>query len=251
MKRRYKIKELCSIPDFYYGKWIHGSHIQKVVNKMLDKVEGGVVSVQKFSIRFTLLCILVLLACVGAWAVSVGVSNLKQQDTNVEVETFTSSSGDPMFSITRTNAENGKLYLVVIRSGGEAENPSQDNVVYMDMVKAEGDTLNISKVYPKSMDVGSYRVYMSDYAQGELKQVATFEYVSDSLKLGDVDGNGIIDMDDAIAIMRHVVKLPGWDLSDKANVADIDHNSSIDMDDAIIVMRHVVKLLNIEEVYGR
>ena len=69
---------------------------------------------RKFSIRFTLLCILALIVCVAAWAVSVGVSNLKEQDTNVEVKTVTSDSGDPMFQITRKNAENGKLYLVVI-----------------------------------------------------------------------------------------------------------------------------------------
>ena len=207
---------------------------------------------RKFSIRVTFLCILALIVCAAAWAVSVGVSNLKEQDANVKVETITSSSGDPMFQITRTNAEKDKLYLVVIRSGGEADVPTTDNVVYMDMVKAEGNNLNVSNVYPKSMDQGTYRVYMSDYEQGELKQVATFEYAaSNPPKLGDVDGNGVIDMDDAIAIMRHVVKLSGWDLSNKANVADINHSGNIDMDDAIIVMRHVVKLLNIEEVYGR
>ena len=207
---------------------------------------------RKFSIRVTFLCILALIVCAAAWAVSVGVSNLKEQDANVKVETITSSSGDPMFQITRTNAEKDKLYLVVIRSGGEADAPTTDNVVYMDMVKAEGNNLNVSNVYPKSMEPGTYRVYMSDYDQGELKQVATFEYAaSNPPKLGDVDGNGVIDMDDAIAIMRHVVKLSGWDLSNKANVADINHSGNIDMDDAIIVMRHVVKLLNIEEVYGR
>ena len=241
MKRRYKIKELCSIPDFYYGKWIHGSHIQKVTNKMLDKVEGGVVSVQKFSIRFTLLCILVLLACVGAWAVSVGVSNLKQQDTNVEVETFTSSSGDPMFSITRTNAENGKLYLVVIRSGGEAENPSQDNVVYMDMVKAEGDTLNISKVYPKSMDVGSYRVYMSDYAQGELKQVATFDVQAQpnppTPRKGDLDGNGELTIDDILQLIQLVANRTSAEEAGAS--AEIDGNEGITVDDIMMLIQMV------------
>ena len=208
---------------------------------------------RKFSMRLTFLCTLVLLVCVTALAISGQVSNLKRQDTDVRIDPSTSETGDPVFHIAKEGLENGKQYLVVIRSGAEQDKLSEDNLVYMDMVKAEGGSIDLSNVYPKDMDAGTYRVYLSDYGQDELKQVATFDYgsVSPSSKRGDVDGNGNIDMDDAIAVMRHVVKLPGWDLSSKADVADIDRSGAIDMDDAIIIMRHVVKLLNIEEVYGR
>ena len=209
---------------------------------------------RKFSVRFAILCILVVLIGVTALAVSGRVSNLQNQDANVvEVKLNPGNSGeDPTFSITRKNAENGKLYTVLIRSGAENEKPSggeDGNLVYMDMVEAQNGVVSVTKAYPKEMTAGTYRVFMSDYGKNAITQVATFDVGNgggtenpDDAKLGDVNGDKKIDMDDALAILRHIAKVPGWDLSDKLSVADVSKNQKIDMDDALAILRHIAKV---------
>ena len=166
---------------------------------------------RKFSVRCAILCILVLLIGVTALAISGSVSNLKNQDANVvEVKLNSGNSGeDPTFSITRKNAEDGKLYTVLIRSGTEDENPSggdNGNLVYMDIVEATNGVVSVTKAYPKEMTAGTYRVFMSDYGKNAITQVATFEVGDepkenpDNVKLGfvvdqsntDITGNDVL-----------------------------------------------------------
>ena len=222
---------------------------------------------KKFGIRLPILCAALLLVGVTALATVVkSVSNLEKEDAHVTV-TLKSGSGDPAFTVTRDNATKGKKYLLVIRNGPEEADPTEENIVYMDVETATSDVVTFGNAYPMPMEDGLYRVYMTDYEKNELKQVATFDVgdggdsgnsdngnsgstIGDNgdsgetgvPRLGDVNGDGDILMDDAIAIMRHVVGLPGWDLSDKMNVADVNGDGDILMDDAIAIMRHVVGL---------
>ena len=176
---------------------------------------------RKFSVRFTILCILALLVGVTALAVSGTVSPPVNQDANA-VEVKLNDGEAPTFTITRKNAQKGKLYTVLIRSGAENDKPSggeNGNLVYMDIVEATRDdgTLEITKAYPKEMSAGTYRVFMSEYGTAnKIQQVATFNVDGanpDGTKLGDVNGDKDINMDDALAILRHIAKVPGWNLS--------------------------------------
>ena len=215
---------------------------------------------RKFSVRFAILCILVLLIGVTALAISGRVSNLSNQDANVvEVTLNPGNSGeDPTFTIIRKNAEKGKLYTVLIRSGAENAEPSggdNGNLVYMDMVEATQDgDLRVTKAYPKEMSEGTYRVFVSDYGKNAVAQVATFEVGGTEnptdVKLGDVNGDGKVDIKDALALLRHDAGIEGYDLSNKASVADINHDNKIDIKDALIALRHDAGILDIEEVYG-
>ncbi|MBR4546330.1 MAG: hypothetical protein IKO14_10255 [Oscillibacter sp.] len=164
---------------------------------------------RKFSVRFTILCILALLVGVTALAVSGTVSNLSNQDANA-VEVKLNDGEAPTFTITRKNAQKGKLYTVLIRSGAENDKPSggeNGNLVYMDIVEATRDdgTLEITKAYPKEMSAGTYRVFMSEYGTAnKIQQVATFQVSGnsnpDNVKLGfvvdqsndDITGNDVL-----------------------------------------------------------
>ena len=212
---------------------------------------------RKFSTRFVILCILALLVGVTALAVSGTVSNLSNQDANA-VEVKLNDGEAPTFTITRKNAQKGKLYTVLIRSGAENDRPSggeNGNLVYMDIVEATRDdgTLEITKAYPKAMSAGTYRVFMSDYGTNKIQQVATFNVdgANPDGKLGDVNGDGKVDIKDALALLRHDAGIEGYDLSNKASVADINHDNKIDIKDALIALRHDAGILNIEEVYGK
>jgi hypothetical protein len=97
---------------------------------------------------------------------------------------------------------------------------------------------------------------MSEYGNtNAIQQVATFEVEGtnsgNTAKLGDVDGNGKVDIKDALALLRHDAGIEGYDLSNKASVADINHDNKIDIKDALIALRHDAGILNIEEVYGK
>lgn len=214
---------------------------------------------KKVSVRFVILCILALLVGASALAVGVRVSNLKTQNADVEVKTLTSETGDPIFSITMKNAESGKPYTVLIRSGAEEDKPSggdKGNLVYMDVVEAKDGVLSVNKAYPKEMTNGTYRVFISDYGKKAIRQAATFEVNNGgekpdtTVKLGDVNGDDSIDVMDAIAILDHAAEIPGKDLSSKMNVADINKDDSIDVMDAIIVLDHAAEIYDLQEKYG-
>lgn len=61
--------------------------------------------------------------------------------------------------------------------------------------------------------------------------------------LGDIDGNGVIDTNDALDVLKLVVGLAKTDDAGlNFNMADIDKNSKIDTNDALAILKHVVGL---------
>lgn len=62
-----------------------------------------------------------------------------------------------------------------------------------------------------------------------------------SVTLGDVDGNGDIDIDDAIQVINYVYWLPSAldDAADANALADVDSNGDVDIDDAIQIINYV------------
>lgn len=213
---------------------------------------------RKFSVRFAILCILVLLIGVTALAISGSVSNLKNQDANVvEVKLNSGNSGeDPTFSITRKNAEDGKLYTVLIRSGAEDENPSggdDGNLVYMDIVEATNGVVSVTKAYPKEMTTGTYRVFMSDYAKNAVTQVATFEVGNpnpgggtenpDDVKLGDVNGDEDITPHDASLALQIYTHILTSYTTEQYTAADVNRDGDVTPHDASLILQkyaHVI-----------
>jgi len=181
-------------------------------------------------------------------------------DSTVKIQQ-TAKDGNVTFSITKeSGAETGKFYLLLIQSGtspgGKPANPTKENVTYLNWQQADKASFTF-EAYPDpaKLEGNQYTVYLSDYSNGNngaLKTVGTISGAGGitSTLLGDVDGSGKVDIDDALALLRHSVKLTGYDLSGKKNVADINHDDKIDIDDALIALRHSVNLLKIEEVYG-
>jgi len=206
--------------------------------------------VRKFSVRFVILCILVLLVGVTALAVSGTVSNLVSKDANVTVTQNPGNAGEaPSFTITRKNAVKDKLYTVLIRSGAENDKPtgSQNgqggNLVYMDIVKAEKDgELIINKAYPKEMSAGTYRVFMSEYGNtNAIQQVATFEVEGtnsgNTAKPGDVTGDNKRDIDDITALIKQVANRAT--LEEVGAVSDVDGDTKITVDDITALIKIV------------
>ena len=212
---------------------------------------------RKFSVRFAILCILALLVGATALAVSVSVSKPINKDANVvEVTLNPGTSGeDPTFSIIRKNADNGKLYTVLIRSGAEGDNPSggdNGNLVYMDVVEAENGRVSVTKAYPKAMTPGTYRVYVSDYGKNAIAQAATFEVGNSSnetnnsdgktLELGDVDGQHGIEPVDALMALQIAAHLIEW-TDEQYTAADVDCSGDVEPVDAMLILQKSAHLI--------
>lgn len=63
-----------------------------------------------------------------------------------------------------------------------------------------------------------------------------------STLIGDVNANGVLDMGDALLIMRFGLALIDF-TSDELGIADYNMNGSVDMSDALLVMRYSMNLI--------
>ncbi len=66
--------------------------------------------------------------------------------------------------------------------------------------------------------------------------------ISTMVMIGDVDGNGIINVSDAILVLKHIVKLIELKGKDR-EAADTNKDTSIDVNDAILILKYIVKLI--------
>ena len=57
--------------------------------------------------------------------------------------------------------------------------------------------------------------------------------------LGDIDGNGTVDIDDAILLFQHSVLPDIYQIEYKGNI-DFDKNGAVDIDDAILLFQYSV-----------
>ena len=76
-----------------------------------------------------------------------------------------------------------------------------------------------------------------------INTLSSFAQQGDIICYGDVDGNRKIQADDALLVLKHVVKLETIQEEIPALLADIDQNSSIDAEDALQILKTVVKLI--------
>lgn len=100
----------------------------------------------------------------------------------------------------------GKEYVVFLVKGSEADDvvvPSQNSIYYINQLTATGT--DSATIYPKNLvDTGHYRIYLSSEAGYEeigVLNVANsweeYEYL-----LGDVDGNGKVNLADAYRALQ-------------------------------------------------
>lgn len=129
------------------------------------------------------------------------------------------------------NAGTGKTTPIV---------PTDTTLYYIDQKNIEATTT--FKVMPKALDEGTYHVYVTtDGNNGQsLTKVASFDYGKNpGYMLGDADGSGDVNTNDAVAILLYVVEkydLTGTKLL-AANVVDSD---GVNTNDAVAILLHVV-----------
>ena len=139
------------------------------------------------------------------------------------------------FNLT-TNAEDGEMYLLLVLAG-DAVLPDKDNILYVNQETAEGDTVTFENVYPKS--IANSTIYLAGGNLDGLTPIGTIEVAAPEFNLGDVNKDGKVDSDDAVAILRQLASLP---TEYDATYADFNEDSLKDSDDAVAILRWLAGL---------
>lgn len=143
------------------------------------------------------------------------------------------------FGVVKDNLTSGAQYLLLVVKGTEA--PNEKNIVYINQQAADSSGKVSFNAYPSSLTKDEYRVYVvgdgSAYSQGT--PTARFSYYQ-PYTLGDVNGDNEIDVQDAAAILNHVVMndiLTG----SRYEAANVEKDDVVDVRDAAKLMNFIVK----------
>ena len=124
-------------------------------------------------------------------------------------------------------------YLLLVVKGTEA--PSEKNIVYIDQQAADSSGKVSFNAYPGSLTKDNYRVYVvgEDSPFDTTIPTASFSYYQ-PYTLGDVDGDKLININDAMAILNHLVGKDGCILTGSSYLAaNINGDSTVNINDAM------------------
>jgi len=144
------------------------------------------------------------------------------------------------FTLSCPAGTSGEQTLVLLLAG-ENSVPTADNLQYIDQQASDGSISFTLK--PKELTAGtSYSVYLSTTSKTVVK-VASFQYgEKPAYTLGDVNGDGKINADDAVLVLRYAVELTEFNETQKL-AADVSKDGRINADDAVLILRFAVNLI--------
>lgn len=137
------------------------------------------------------------------------------------------------FGVEKTGLTDGAQYLLLVVKG--IESPSEKNIVYIDQKAADSNGKVSFNAYPSSLTKDNYRVYVvgEDSPFDTTSPTASFSYYQ-PYTLGDVDGDKLININDAMAILNHLVGKDGCILTGSSYLAaNINGDSTVNINDAM------------------
>lgn len=136
--------------------------------------------------------------------------------------------------------------VTIADEAGEKYAEGEDyNLTYYQVVKdgnGQEDDVEIDREAITA--AGDYLVVADATGDGALygRMWARFK-VDSTVLIGDADGNGKVDINDATAVQKHVAKLITL-TGDKLKAADADGNGKVDINDATAIQKYVAKLID-------
>lgn len=145
------------------------------------------------------------------------------------------------FTLSCPAGASGEQTLVLLLAG-DSRVPTADNLQYIDQQASDGSSISFT-LKPKELTAGtSYSVYLSTTSKAVTK-VASFQYgEKPAYTLGDVNGDGRINADDAVLVLRYAVELTEFNETQKL-AADVSKDGRINADDAVLILRFAVNLI--------
>lgn len=107
----------------------------------------------------------------------------------------------------------------------------------------EPDTLAYGTTYDVTVPVNSVTALSDNTITLESDFIFSF---TTSFQIGDVVGNGQVDVGDAIAVLRHIVDIINIEDSYGSEAlirADVDGDGNVDVSDALLILRYIVGII--------
>lgn len=177
---------------------------------------------------------------------------LKDSENNVALVTSDSENtlaatlktdvkdGDTLPESVKTQLDGKKLSVLDVsleNALGQSLSPGGKLIIGTDV--PDGFSKNMS-VYSLCSD-GTLKALNSRYTHEkyvfETDSLGTFVFAQGAYTAGDIDGNGSVDIDDAILLFRHSM-LPDLYPIDYAGNTDFNKDGKLDIDDAILLFRY-------------
>ena len=134
-------------------------------------------------------------------------------------------------------------YLVdIVAAQGFAYAVSTDNVIYVDAREVETNSINskLDMMGMLTLLTKIQNMYPTENGHAYIKDQIMKALILTYGLLGDADGNGKIQTNDAKLILQHIVRMPvQLDLS----VCDVDGNGKIQTNDAKLILQYIVKII--------
>lgn len=210
--------------------------------------------------------ILSALLCVGALAaesepVKGGIYNIKS--SNVTLTPNTEATKDTVdgteytdyyanavkFDVKAENLTENQQYLLMVLKGGADGSapgvPTAENIAYIDQAAAQNGSVSFT-AYPKELTKGTYHVYLvgADKPFAAENPAATFQY-DKKYKLGDVDGNNNLSVNDALFVLQAIAHTRTLEGTAKL-AADADKNGNVSVNDALFILQAIAHTRTLE-----
>lgn len=149
------------------------------------------------------------------------------------------SADGKYINLTVDGLTGGQQYLVLMVSGtvadaGQAQ-ITQSTIRYIDQAQADNNGSVSFQVYPSSMQSGTILLSGSDLPLSVAAAVKTPSY-----KIGDVNGDNVIDLRDATVLSRYLAGWNGYKEQITSDVAaDINRDNAINLLDSTILSRYL------------
>lgn len=157
----------------------------------------------------------------------------------VKTVTANLSADGKYINLTVDGLTGGQQYLVLMVSGtvadaGQAQ-ITQSTIRYIDQAQADNNGSVSFQVYPSSMQSGTILLSGSDLPLSVAAAVKTPSY-----KIGDVNGDNVIDLRDATVLSRYLAGWNGYKEQITSDVAaDINRDNAINLLDSTILSRYL------------
>ena len=184
--------------------------------------------------KLALVLALALLLSTLALAADANAEIVPVEDPSI---TLRFNANNLSMTLTKTGLTPGGMYLVLVLKGTDTV-PTESNILYINQATAdEKGTVTFDNVYPSSL------VDSTGYLSGTgLAGLTKMGFIDLQVMLGDVNGDNIIDVGDAIVLLRYIAGLESEIGAEALAAADVNGDNIIDVGDAMELLRNIAGL---------
>lgn len=152
-----------------------------------------------------------------------------------------------------TGEENAQCLLLVLKgdaSGNAPTTPTADNIVYINQAEkganGKASFTGTDAAYPKELRTGTYYVYLVSEGKAFKAENYAAKFLYDQVwKIGDANGDGVVNIQDAVVILQYCVGNLSLNGSLKL-AADANRDGVVNIQDAVIVLQYCVGNVTLE-----